>query len=120
MLYRDSDRELSGADAHTTNNRMELMAAIRALDALKRPCKVRVFTDSTYVRSGITQWLPNWRKRNWRTASNAPVKNADLWQALEAAAERHQIEWIWVKGHAGNEGNERADSLAREAIDQMA
>ncbi len=117
LCFRDASRELSGAEPDTTNNRMELMAAIRGLEALKRPCKVRLFTDSQYVRNGITQWLPNWRKRNWRTASNAPVKNTDLWQSLETVAGRHQVEWIWVKGHAGNEGNERADALARSAID---
>ena len=114
------EKELSGAEPLTTNNRMELTAAIRALAALKRPCSVALYTDSQYVRKGITEWLPQWKARDWRTADRKPVKNVDLWQALEREIERHRIEWHWVKGHAGVPGNERADRLANEAIDAFA
>lgn len=113
------ERELNGAEPNTTNNRMELTAAIEALAALKRPCEVRLFTDSQYVRKGITEWITQWRERDWRTADRKPVKNVDLWQALSAQIERHQIEWHWVKGHSGVPGNERADRLANEAIDEL-
>lgn len=113
------ERELNGAEPNTTNNRMELTAAIEALAALKRPCEVRLFTDSQYVRKGITEWITQWRARDWRTADRKPVKNVDLWQALSAQIERHQIEWHWVKGHSGVPGNERADRLANEAIDEL-
>jgi ribonuclease HI len=116
LRYRDSERELSGAEALTTNNRMELQAAIAALEALKRPCTVRVHTDSSYLRDGITRWLANWKRNGWKTADRKPVKNADLWQRLEAAAARHEVSWHWVKGHAGHPENERADELARLAI----
>ena len=109
-------RELSGGAEDTTNNRMELRAAIEALNALKRPSRVRLNTDSTYVKDGLTKWIHGWKRNGWKTAAKKPVKNKDLWQALEAACERHEIEWIWVKGHAGDPGNERADTLAREAI----
>lgn len=109
-------RELSGAEARTTNNRMELTAAIRALQALKRPCRVVLHTDSTYVRQGITEWITNWKRRGWVTAARKPVKNRDLWMALDDAMARHQVDWRWVKGHAGVPGNERADQLARDAI----
>ncbi|MDY0068034.1 MAG: ribonuclease HI [Steroidobacteraceae bacterium] len=119
LSYGEHEKELSGAEAVTTNNRMELTAAIRALAALKRPCKIELYTDSQYVRKGITEWLPQWKARNWRTADRKPVKNVDLWQALEREIERHQIEWHWVQGHAGVPGNERADRLANEAIDEM-
>ena len=102
-----------------SNNRMELTAAIRALAALKRPCSVALYTDSQYVRKGIMEWLPQWKARDWRTADKKPVKNVDLWQSLEREIERHRIEWHWVKGHAGVPGNERADRLANEAIDEM-
>ena len=112
-------RELKGAEPQTTNNRMELSAAIAALEALREPCAVRLYTDSVYVQQGITQWLPNWRARGWRTADRKPVKNQDLWQQLDAAAARHRVEWHWVKGHAGHAGNEAADRLANEAIDDM-
>lgn len=112
-------KELSGGEPHTTNNRMELRAAIEALAALKRPCRVDLYTDSVYVRSGIMQWLPAWRARGWRTADKKPVKNQDLWEALEAAAARHEVAWHWVKGHAGHPENERADALANEGIDAM-
>jgi len=119
LVYGEHERELSGAEALTTNNRMELMGAIAALKALKRSCHVRLFTDSQYLRKGITEWLPQWKQRNWRTADKKPVKNIDLWQALEAEIERHHIEWHWVKGHSGVPGNERADALANRAIDEM-
>lgn len=109
-------RELSGAEPQTTNNRMELLAAIRALEALKRPCRVVLHTDSTYVRQGITEWIANWKRRGWLTAAKKPVKNQDLWQMLDAAMAPHEVDWRWVKGHAGVPGNERADTLAREAI----
>lgn len=112
-------KELRGSEAHTTNNRMELTAAIRSLEALKHPCTVKLYTDSQYVRKGITEWLKDWKRRDWRTADKKPVKNVDLWQALEALIEKHQVEWHWVKGHAGVPGNERADRLANEAIDEM-
>ena len=110
------ERELAGGEPVTTNNRMELMAAIAGLEALKRPCRVRLYTDSQYLRDGITRWLPAWKARGWRTAAKAAVKNIDLWQRLEAAAAPQQIEWHWVRGHAGHPENERADALARGAI----
>lgn len=110
------EKELSGGEAATTNNRMELMAAIAALEALKRPMAVDLTTDSTYVRDGITKWLRAWKARGWRTADNKPVKNRDLWERLDAAASRHDVAWHWVKGHAGHPENERADELARAAI----
>lgn len=115
----EHEKKLRGAEPLTTNNRMELTAAIRALAAMKRPSRIRLYTDSQYVRKGITEWLAQWKLRNWRTADRKPVKNADLWQALEREIERHQIEWHWVRGHAGVPGNERADRLANEAIDEM-
>ncbi len=110
------ERELCGGEAQTTNNRMELTAAIEALNALKRPCKVELHTDSTYVRDGITKWLYNWKRNAWRTADKKPVKNAELWQALDAARGRHDVTWHWVKGHAGHDDNERADELARKGM----
>ncbi len=112
----ETEKEISGAEAPTTNNRMELMAAIEALNALKKPARVRLHTDSQYVKNGITQWIHNWKRRGWRTADNKPVANAELWQALEAAAARHEVHWVWVRGHNGDVMNERADALAREAI----
>jgi ribonuclease HI len=112
-------KELSGGDPATTNNRMELTTAIEALNALKERCSVALYTDSTYVRSGITEWLPAWRARGWRTASRKPVKNQDLWTALSSAAERHEVAWHWVKGHAGHPENERADELANIGLDEM-
>ena len=112
-------KELSGGEPATTNNRMELKAAIEALTALKQPCKVDLYTDSQYVRSGITEWLPAWRARGWRTADKKPVKNQDLWEALAALAARHDVTWHWVKGHSGHVENERADELANEGIDAM-
>ena len=112
-------KELSGGEPLTTNNRMELKAAIEALAALKEPCRVDVYTDSVYVRSGITQWLPAWRARGWKTADRKPVKNQDLWEALAAQAERHEVTWHWVKGHAGHPENERADALANVGVDAV-
>ncbi len=110
------ERELAGGEAATTNNRMELMAAIAALEALKRPSVVTLYTDSIYLKEGITRWLPQWKKRGWKTADKKPVKNDDLWQRLEAAAAAHRIDWLWVKGHDGHAENERADQLAREGM----
>ena len=116
LRYGDTEKELSGGEVETTNNRMEMMAAISALEALSRPVTVNVHTDSTYVRDGITKWIHGWKKRDWRTADKKPVKNVDLWQRLEAAVGEHKVEWHWVKGHAGHPENERADELAREAV----
>jgi ribonuclease HI len=113
------ERELSGAENLTTNNRMELQAVIGALQALKRPVQVQLYTDSQYVRRGLLEWLPQWKARGWKTADKKPVKNQDLWQRLEAEAARHRIEWHWVPGHAGVPGNERADALANAAIDTL-
>jgi ribonuclease HI len=109
-------KELHGGEAETTNNRMELMAAIMALEALKKPCTVRMHVDSQYVRQGITGWIHGWKRNGWRTADKKPVKNAELWQRLDEARQRHEIEWLWVKGHAGDPENERADELAREGV----
>ena len=119
LRYGDHVRELSGAEAHTTNNRMELMAAIRGLEALTRPTEVDLFTDSQYVQKGITEWLDGWIARGWRTASKSPVKNADLWQRLQAATASHSIRWRWVKGHSGVPDNEAVDRLANIAIDEF-
>ena len=113
------EKEISGAQPLTTNNRMELQAVIEALSALKRPLQVRLYTDSQYVRRGILEWLPQWKARGWKTADRKPVKNQDLWQQLETAAARHRIEWHWVPGHAGVPGNERCDALANAAIDGL-
>ncbi len=113
LRYRTQEKELVGGEALTTNNRMELMAAISALEALTAPCSVVLHTDSQYVRKGITEWLPNWLRRNWRTAGGGAVKNQDLWQRLQAATLRHSIDWRWVKGHSGDPDNERVDALAR-------
>jgi ribonuclease HI len=117
LMTPDREKELSGFEAHTTNNRMELLAAIRALEALKQPCDIALYTDSQYVRNGITIWIVDWKRRNWRTADKKPVKNIDLWQQLEAVVAGHRIDWHWVKGHAGDESNERVDRLANAAID---
>ena len=116
LRWRDTVKELNGGERETTNNRMEMMAAIQALEALKRPSLVQLHTDSTYLRDGITKWIHGWKKKGWKTANKKPVKNVDLWQRLEAAMEQHQVEWHWVKGHAGHPENERADALAREGI----
>jgi ribonuclease HI len=112
LRTKDKEREISGGEAPTTNNRMELVAAIRALEALKRPCRIDLYTDSNYVRDGITKWIHGWRRNGWRTADRKPVKNAELWQELCSAAERHRIEWHWVKGHSGHPDNDRVDALA--------
>ncbi|MEI8035533.1 MAG: ribonuclease HI [Betaproteobacteria bacterium] len=112
-------KELFGGELLTTNNRMELLAVIRALESLKRRCEVRVHTDSKYVQMGITEWIHNWKRRAWRTAGNKPVKNEDLWRELDAVSAQHQIQWLWVKGHAGDPGNERADQLANQGVESM-
>jgi ribonuclease HI len=119
LIKGSHQKELKGGEAHTTNNRMEMMAAISALEALKRPCAVDMHTDSTYVRDGITKYINNWKRNGWRTASKEPVKNVDLWQRLEAARDRHTVRWHWVKGHSGDHFNERADELVREARDEI-
>jgi len=119
LNYKGHEKELFGGDAQTTNNQMELMAAIQALESLNRCCQVKLHTDSKYVLQGITEWMHNWKKRGWKTASNQPVKNQELWQRLDAALQRHCVEWIWVKGHAGEPGNERADALANRGIEQI-
>jgi ribonuclease HI len=119
LLMGAHEREISGAEAHTTNNRMELTAVIRALEALKRPVHARLYTDSQYVRNGITRWLPVWQTRGWRTADRKPVKNQDLWERLAELAGAHQLEWHWVPGHAGVPGNERVDRLANAAIEAL-
>ena len=116
LRAKGAEKELYGGEAATTNNRMELMAAIRALEALKRPSRVKLYTDSVYVKNGIQTWIHAWKKRGWRTADKKPVKNEDLWRQLEAAAARHQVEWHWVKGHNGHPENERADQLANKGI----
>lgn len=116
LVHGETRKELSGGDGETTNNRMELQAAIEALNALKRPCKVDLYTDSVYVRDGITKWIKGWQRNGWRTAAKKPVKNAELWQALQAALQPHDIDWHWVKGHAGHPENERADELARAGM----
>lgn len=119
LRFRDRELELFGGEPATTNNRMELTAAIRALEALKRRCEVALYTDSQYVRQGITTWLADWKRRDWRTADRKPVKNQDLWQQLEGQAARHDIAWHWVRGHTGHPENERADQLANRGIDEM-
>jgi ribonuclease HI len=117
LRYAGREKELCGGEAgKTTNNRMELMAAIRALESLTRPSPVHLYTDSIYLRNGITKWLPAWKRNGWRTAAKQPVKNADLWQRLEAAVERHDVDWRWVRGHAGDPGNEHADALANRGM----
>jgi ribonuclease HI len=120
LRWNGHEKELSGSDPQTTNNRMELMAAIVALESLKRPSRVVLTTDSTYVKQGITDWLTRWRRNGWRTANRTPVKNEDLWRRLDEAASRHQVEWRWVKGHTGHAENERADTLANQAMDHLA
>ena len=118
LRYGSVEREICGGEAHTTNNRMELKAAIQALSALREPCLVQLFTDSEYVRRGITEWMHNWRRNGWRTADRKPVKNADLWRELDAESARHRVHWHWVKGHAGHPGNERADALANRGLEE--
>ncbi|MCR8921784.1 ribonuclease HI [Dasania sp. GY-MA-18] len=119
LRYQGNEKALWGGEKNTTNNRMELMAAIEALKSLKEPCQVQLTTDSQYVRKGISEWMQNWKKRNWLTASKKPVKNVDLWQALDAEANQHQIEWHWVKGHSGHRENEIADQLANRGIEEL-
>ncbi|WP_134675958.1 ribonuclease HI [Ectopseudomonas khazarica] len=119
LVYKGVEKELWGGDPSTTNNRMELMAAIAGLIALTRPCAVKLVTDSQYVMKGIQEWMPNWKKRGWKTASKEPVKNADLWQKLDEEVNRHQVSWQWVRGHTGHPGNERADQLANRGVDEM-
>jgi ribonuclease HI len=119
LRYAGKEREIFGGEPVTTNNRMELLAVIRALEALTRPCLVKLHTDSQYVQKGISEWIHAWKQRGWRTADKKPVKNADLWQELDQQAARHQIEWLWVKGHAGHDGNERADALANRGVESI-
>ena len=118
LHFKDQEKELWGGELYTTNNRMELMAAIQALEALKRPCKVELHTDSKYVQQGIKEWIHSWKKRGWKTADKKPVKNDDLWRRLDEARLRHEVDWRWVKGHAGHEHNERADALARLGMEE--
>lgn len=118
LRWRDSERELKGGESETTNNRMELMAAIKALESLDRTVKVDLYTDSTYVQKGITEWIHSWKRRGWKTASRTPVKNEDLWRRLDNAIQHQDVSWHWVKGHAGHEGNERADALARAGLSE--
>ncbi len=119
LRFKGTEKTLYGAEPHTTNNRMELMAAIAGLEALTRPCEVDLTTDSQYVKRGITEWLPSWKGRDWKTADRKPVKNVDLWQRLDAAAARHRVRWHWVRGHTGHPENEWADALANQAIDEL-
>lgn len=119
LRYNGNERELCGGEEETTNNRMELRAAIEALSALKQPCHVRLTTDSTYVKDGITKWLENWKRNGWKTAAKKPVKNQDLWIRLDEQSSRHRIEWCWVKGHSGHPENERADTLANRGLDRL-
>ena len=119
LRYGEVEKEMNGGEPATTNNRMEMMAAIMAIEAVKRPCEIHLHTDSEYLRQGITTWIHSWKARGWKTADKKPVKNVDLWQRLEAAIETHDVHWHWVKGHSGHAENERADELARLAIRQM-
>ena len=119
LQFGDHERELNGGESDTTNNRMELTAAIEALKALKEPCHIALTTDSTYVKDGITKWLSNWKRNGWKTAAKKPVKNQDLWQQLEDCVAQHTVEWLWVKGHSGHPENERADTLANEGMSAL-
>ena len=119
LRYRGREKELSGFDPDTTNNRMEMTAAVAGLEALKRPCRVRLYSDSQYLRDGITKWIHGWKRNGWRTADKKPVKNAELWQRLDSALGHHKVSWHWVRGHAGHDLNERADELARSAITEL-
>ena len=119
LRYKNNEKELYGSEAHTTNNRMELIAAIEALDSLKEPCTVNLTTDSQYVKKGINEWITNWKKRGWKTADRKPVKNIDLWQRLDELVSRHKVTWHWVRGHTGHPENERADALANKGIDEL-
>lgn len=120
LKYGERERELFGGEPHTTNNRMELTAVIRALEALKRPARARIHTDSQYVKNGITLWIRDWKRRGWKTADRKPVKNEDLWRRLDELAARHDLHWVWVKGHSGHDGNERADALANRGVGTIA
>lgn len=119
LKFGSQEKTLSGGEVQTTNNRMELTAVIRALEAIKRPCQIKIYTDSVYVQKGMTEWIVGWKQRNWRTADKKPVKNDDLWKQLDGLVQTHLIEWIWVKGHAGNPGNERADALANIGVAEI-
>ena len=119
LKRRGAKKELFGGEQETTNNRMELMAAIQALEALNKPCAVKLYSDSKYVLQGITEWMVNWKKRGWKTAAKKPVKNEDLWRRLDVVMQNHQIDWTWVKGHSGNTGNDKADQLANQGIDSL-
>lgn len=119
LKYNEQEKSLFGGEENTTNNRMEMTAVIRALEALKRPSVVKLYTDSVYVQKGMMEWMAGWKAKNWRTANKKPVKNDDLWKQLDTLSNQHQIEWVWVKGHAGNEGNERADQLANAGVAQV-
>ncbi len=119
LRFKGKERQLWGGERETTNNRMELMAAIQGLETLTRPCRVRLTTDSQYVMKGITEWMPNWKRRNWKTAGKTPVKNVDLWQRLDTAVNGHQVDWQWVRGHTGHPENELADQLANRGIDEL-
>ncbi len=119
LQIKGKDLELCGGEIHTTNNRMELTGAIRALEALKRPCHVKLHTDSKYVQQGISEWIHNWKQRGWKTAAKKPVMNEDLWRTLDDLASKHQVQWVWVKGHAGHDGNERADVLANRGVEEL-
>lgn len=119
MRYDGHEKELHGGEIETTNNRMELMAAIMALESLSRPCQVRLTTDSKYVLQGITEWIDGWKKKGWKNSAKKPVKNVDLWQRLDKARDGHEVEWIWVKGHAGHDENEKADELANKGVDEV-
>ena len=119
LRWGDVEKELSGGEPNTTNNRMELTAVIRALEQLKNPSQVRVVTDSQYVQKGISEWIHGWKQKGWKTSNKQPVKNADLWQQLDAISSRHQVEWVWVRGHDGHAGNERADTLANKGVEMV-
>ncbi len=119
MRYGKHEKKILGAETETTNNRMELMAAIQALASLREPCKIDLYTDSQYVQKGITEWLPGWKKKHWKKTNNHPIKNVDLWQELDKQTVRHEIKWHWIKGHAGHPENELADALANQAIDDL-
>ncbi|MCW8853350.1 MAG: ribonuclease HI [Gammaproteobacteria bacterium] len=119
LCYNGHEKELSGGEHETTNNRMELMAAIQGLEALSKPCDVILYTDSKYVMQGITEWINNWKAKGWKTSARKPVKNVDLWQRLDQARNNHQVDWQWVRGHSGHDGNERADELANRGVDEL-
>lgn len=119
LRHNGVEKELHGGEADTTNNRMEMMAVIKALESLKRPCKLTITTDSQYVKNGITQWMKGWKANGWKTSNRKPVKNQDLWQRMDALLQQHQVEWHWVKGHSGHDENERVDQLANQGIDEL-